>query len=227
MMVTENDMSQLHFDPLYSHLNLSSCQWQFSAWYSVQTLVNSCGGQRQTPELLSVTAISTYQQLEAERAIMVDQNQTTATLSILTNPSPISCLPPPLHILPLTSRDHLPYLFPLSINQEVRNGALKVLFYLVTPADHQLMPSNQSVQLLYMNAAHTTQVWQLELAAGLEPVFLRFTHHDEGSCTECEQGYLFHLPLGPPMVGNDRSEVPTLLLNVSAVLLHETVYIGK
>lgn len=207
--------SQLHFDPVYSHLDRSNCQWQFSAWFSVHTLLSSCGAHRQTYGLLNVTVISTYWHFGAEGPIAVGGNQTTVTMSPVTSSSP-QYLPPPLHILPRNSTGPLPYLFPLSIEQGGEGGdGAEVVLCLVTDPDQQLLASDPSLHLLHVSTTltSTTQVWRLQLER-LETggKVLQFGEN----CTGCGPQYLFRLPLEPAL--DDEIQLPTLRLDMDTVL---------
>ena len=215
--------SQFQLHSLYDHLNLSSCQWQFSAWYPVSILLERCGGQRLATNQhgLNITAVSTYLDVEAGRAAtMTSPSLTAATISNPDLPSPIMYLPPPLHILPQNSRQDLPYLFPISLIQGVGESAsLKVLFYLKTREDQQLLPSNHSEYhptQLYQDEGIT--VWELELHPSFQPVLLIFSPDKTAMCTQCEQHYIFNLPLA--------RKSPPFLLNISSVL-QQTLIIGK
>ena len=216
----QSDTAQLNFDLLYSHLNWSSCQWRFTGWFPVHTLVESCGGHRPTPGVLNITAINTYQEFGGEGVITHEPNQTSTSISGTNSTTPF--LPPPLHILSQTG-EQFPYLYPLSMSHEEGGDGLRIFVYLVTQPDLLLNTSNQqSQQLLYMSTARTEQVWQLQVETASQPLSMSFSQHGEGSCAECEQGYVFQLPLE---IGE--TQVPKLLLNVTAILQHETLYTGN
>lgn len=229
-IVTGSSKIQPQFNFLYSHLNYSTCQWQFSAWYPVQNLIQSCAvtnsSESASRRVISITAISAYLEFRAEGVVIIASNQTSGRISALR--TSYTYLPPPLHILPPASGGSLPqpYLFPISISQGAGGGTLQVFFYLVTASNHLLSPSNDSehvLQLLYADKTGTSQVWLLEMDQSVQPVLLSFTHHTTEPCTQCQHKYLFHLPL---KTSRADPRLTTLFLNSSTHLQENTLTIG-
>ena len=210
----------IHADSLYDHLNRSSCEWHFSTWYPVSTLLQTCQGRKEPGSsggaggVITLTTFAHHVQF-GEEVEVVDESNFTLSLEMATSPS--SLLPPPLHIF--SSANHsLPYVFPLSIGHEVEDATAFIFFYSISPAGCPLSPSNNSqldLELLYMHKDGdiTTQVWRAELQ-GSEvnpyPVVLELVGYRPA------KSYSFHLPLGRTQHGS------TLLLDLT-LLFHETL----
>lgn len=223
---------QLRFRPLYQHLNRSRCEWEFSVWYSLDAMLEDCGGEKlnttmpaATGAAISLTTVSTYLHFQADGTVLVHGNQSSTVLSTegLSPPGspPNSLHPPPLHLLPQNGAP-LSYLYPLSIRG--REGLVDLVLYVATPANTSLLPSHRHLQqhlhLLFSSTSGTSHVWLLQ--SPNNEVLLGFEGHQRvgSGCVECEQNYTFSLSLGA------NEEGVSLLLDVATSLQRDSFTIG-
>lgn len=234
---------ELHHTPIHSHLNSSSCQWEFSAWYPVQTLLYACGGGRpfsisRAPSgqisLHTVTLrLNTIHVHFGPEGPKVVANSTSPVVITKTFPSlsNSSYLPPPLHILSQESHDSVPYVFPVSISREA--DLLTIFFHSTAPSNYWLVPSNTSLdnlELLFVDMAMNTEVWLLQQTVTLTStarntqVQLLLTASEalpcDDGCALPDIDYTFSMPL---ML---QDEAASLLLNTSVIPHTDTITIG-
>ena len=238
LMKTDSGI-KLQFKSLYSHINHSSCRWEFSAWYPLSVLQHTCHGEKDTrttgagaigENVISVWVASTSIHV-GESGLTFESN----TMNLLEATFPVldtsNFLPPPLHIL--SQFGHiLPHVFPLSF-QEDNHGRIQLYLYSAAPANYSLLPSSNSqydIQLLYMDGVENSQMWLVELEQNLDHAVVVFTDGENAPmrCKKCDyepiMEYTFRLPL---QVSDEegRRDV-TLLLNTTATLQDEILFIG-
>ena len=202
--------------PVQWTYNRSKCEWYFSRWYSVNTILRECGGVGERPNI-SITAMVPSLRVGVEGELTITSNH-TVTLSLADIAHTDSMIPPSLHVLS-TSGDALPYLFPLSLR--INAGNMEMFIRLVSSSDTTLKPiplNGQRFELLTSDTLRRSasgpdvgkgQTWLIQ-TPNLPHVDLRFSE------------YIFSLPLGDGGGGG-----VGLLLNVNVEMEQDSLIIGK
>lgn len=220
----------------YSHLNRSTCEWHFSRWYSVSSVLRECGGVRTRPNISFTTFItSLHVGIEGDLAVTSNHTVTLSadTAAIVAD----SMVPPSLHILS-SSGDALPYLFPLSIRTSA--GHTEMFIHLVSAGDSTLLPEPLNGQTFKLLTSDT-----LGRSSGRSDLGGRGRSSRAASGVGKEQVWLVQTPTLPHVqlrligqrthvfslslraadeTGGDEVK---LLLNVNVVMQQDKLTIGK
>lgn len=165
-LLTRN--TDLSYQPLYSHLNRTTCEWQFTAWVPVNALLTKCRAQR-FPRAINLTMYTTYVHIELKQVQVIDLPLKVMTTSIAYIPGTTPFLPVPLHTRSMsTSTDDPALMYPITIEAI---GHTSVYFYTIMPLWRRATPASSNVSDLHLTLLHTkmspghelyTQAWLLK-----------------------------------------------------------------